>query len=120
MIIVAVVVAALLLLASRSTTGSGSRAQFNVIITYAIAALGLNLLTGYNGQISIGHGAFFGVGAYTTAILVADHGWPHLATVAVAAVLAFVLGAARGLAGPAHQGPLPGPGHAGPGRARSR
>ena len=60
--------------------------QFNVILTYAIAALGLNLLTGYNGQISIGHGAFFGVGAYTTAILVADHGWPHFATLGVAAV----------------------------------
>jgi len=71
--------------------------QFNVIITYAIAALGLNLLTGYNGQISVGHGAFFGVGAYTTAILVADHGWPHLATVAAAAALTFVLGLLVGL-----------------------
>jgi branched-chain amino acid transport system permease protein len=71
--------------------------QFNVVITYAIAALGLNLLTGYNGQISVGHGAFFGVGAYTTAILVADHGWPHLATVAAAAVLTFLLGLLVGL-----------------------
>jgi branched-chain amino acid transport system permease protein len=35
----------------------------------AIAAMGLNLLTGFNGQVSIGHGAFFGVGAFTTAIL---------------------------------------------------
>ncbi len=40
-----------------------------------IAAMGLNLLTGYNGQVSIGHGAFFGVGAYTTALLMHDHGW---------------------------------------------
>ncbi|MGZ4681214.1 MAG: branched-chain amino acid ABC transporter permease [Acidimicrobiales bacterium] len=71
--------------------------QFNVIITYAIAALGLNLLTGYNGQISIGHGAFFGIGAYTTAILVADHGWPHFATLGAAAVIAFALGALVGL-----------------------
>jgi branched-chain amino acid transport system permease protein len=71
--------------------------QFSVIITYAIAALGLNLLTGYNGQISVGHGAFFGVGAYTTAILAADHGWPHLGTVAAAAVLTFVLGLLVGL-----------------------
>ncbi len=71
--------------------------QFNVIITYAIAALGLNLLTGYNGQISVGHGAFFGVGAYTTAILVGDHGWPHFATLAVAAALTFVLGVLVGL-----------------------
>ena len=71
--------------------------QFNVILTYALAALGLNLLTGYNGQISVGHGAFFGVGAYTTAILVADHGWPHFATLGVAAVLAFALGVLVGL-----------------------
>jgi branched-chain amino acid transport system permease protein len=71
--------------------------QFNLVITYAIAALGLNLLTGYNGQISIGHGAFFGVGAYTTVILVADYGWPHFGTVAAAAVLTFVLGLLVGL-----------------------
>lgn len=71
--------------------------QFNVIITYALAALGLNLLTGYNGQISVGHGAFFGVGAYTTAILVTDHGWSHYATLGAAAVIAFVLGVLVGL-----------------------
>ena len=56
-----------------------------MILTCAIAAMGVNLLTGFNGQISVGHGAFFGIGAYTTAILVADHGWPHFATLAVAA-----------------------------------
>ena len=44
-------------------------------IFIGIAATGLNILTGYNGQVSIGHGAFFGLGAYTTAILVSDHGW---------------------------------------------
>ena len=44
-------------------------------IYLAIAAMGLNLLTGFNGQVSIGHGAFFGVGAFTTAILMVDHGW---------------------------------------------
>ena len=38
-------------------------------IYFAVAAMGLNLLTGFNGQVSIGHGAFFGVGAFTTAIL---------------------------------------------------
>lgn len=71
--------------------------QYSDAITLAIAALGLNLLTGYSGQISVGHGAFYGVGAYTTAILVADHGWPYLATTAVAAVLAFVVGVLIGL-----------------------
>jgi len=39
-----------------------------------IAILGLDILTGSNGQISLGHGAFMAVGAYTTAILVANHG----------------------------------------------
>jgi branched-chain amino acid transport system permease protein len=58
----------------------------------AIAAMGLNLLTGFNGQVSIGHGAFFGVGAFTTAILVVDHGWMIEATIPVAAVIAAVVG----------------------------
>jgi branched-chain amino acid transport system permease protein len=71
--------------------------QYSDAITLAIAALGLNLLTGYSGQISVGHGAFFGVGAYTTAILVADHGWPYLATTAAAAVIAFLVGILIGL-----------------------
>ncbi len=44
----------------------------------AVAAAGLNLLTGYNGQISVGHGALYGLGAYTAAILVTDAGWPML------------------------------------------
>jgi branched-chain amino acid transport system permease protein len=71
--------------------------QFSLVITYAIAALGLNLLTGFNGQISVGHGAFFGVGAYTVVILVADHGWPHFAALAMAMLLTFVLGLVVGL-----------------------
>ena len=43
--------------------------QLTLALTYAIALLGLNMLTGYNGQISLGHGAFFAIGAYTAAIL---------------------------------------------------
>jgi branched-chain amino acid transport system permease protein len=44
--------------------------QFSQVYIYAMALLGLNILTGYNGQISLGHGAFYAVGAYTTAGLV--------------------------------------------------
>src|SRR6476469_1528855 len=55
------------------------------ILTLALAALSLNLLIGFTGQISIGHSAFFGVGAYTTAILVKDHGWSPGWTFPVAA-----------------------------------
>jgi branched-chain amino acid transport system permease protein len=50
--------------------------QFTLVAIYAIALLGLNILTGYSGQISLGHGAFVGVGAYTTALL--SHGRPGL------------------------------------------
>ena len=46
-----------------------------------MAILGLNILTGYTGQISIGNGAFMAIGAYTTAILVDHHGWNDLATI---------------------------------------
>ena len=66
--------------------------QLTQVLAFAIAVLGLNLLVGYSGQISLGHGAFFAVGAYTAAILIQDHGWPHLLAVPVA-------GAAAGLAG---------------------
>ncbi len=54
--------------------------------------MGLNLLTGYNGQVSIGHGAFFGFGMFTTAILMESHNWPFVATVPVAAALSFGVG----------------------------
>ena len=43
--------------------------QFNLVVVYAIALLGLNMLTGFNGQISLGHGAFYAIGAYVAAIL---------------------------------------------------
>jgi branched-chain amino acid transport system permease protein len=58
----------------------------------AIAAMGLNLLTGFNGQVSIGHGAFFGLGAFTTGILMVDHGWTFELTIPVAAALAGLSG----------------------------
>jgi branched-chain amino acid transport system permease protein len=70
--------------------------RWAVAITLAIGILGLNIVTGYSGQISIGHSAFFGIGAYTTMILVADHGWPFLATLPVAGAIGFVVGAVIG------------------------
>ena len=71
--------------------------QLSLMIVYAIAVLGLNLLTGFNGQISLGHGAFFAVGAYTAAILVDQAGWPFWATLPMAAVTCFVAGYLFGL-----------------------
>jgi branched-chain amino acid transport system permease protein len=69
----------------------------NRVMCIALAALGLNLLTGYNGQISIGHGAFMGIGAYTMAILVQSHNFSHVGSLVLAAVLTFVVGVAIGL-----------------------
>jgi ABC-type branched-subunit amino acid transport system permease subunit len=51
--------------------------QLTLVLVYAVAALGLNLLVGYSGQISLGHGAFFAIGAYTAAILIVRAHWPY-------------------------------------------
>jgi branched-chain amino acid transport system permease protein len=60
--------------------------QATLVITYALALLGLNLLTGFNGQISLGHGAFFALGAYAAAMLMEHAGWPYWATLPAAAL----------------------------------
>jgi branched-chain amino acid transport system permease protein len=64
---------------------------------YFIAILGLNILTGYTGQISLGHGAFLAIGGYTTAILVSDHGMKDLWTIPLAGLVAGVAGLLFGL-----------------------
>ena len=71
---------------------------FNVAILVglnAIVCIGLNLLIGYAGQISLGHAGFFGLGAYASALLTSNYGWPSLAALVVGAagvgVLAFLL-----------------------------
>jgi branched-chain amino acid transport system permease protein len=63
---------------------------------YAIGAIGLNLLIGYTGQISLGHAFFFAVGAYAAAYFGDDRGWPLLAYLAMAAVIGLVIGAVVG------------------------
>lgn len=63
----------------------------------AIAVLGLNLLTGFNGQISLGHGAFYAVGAYTAAILMDQANFPYWATLPFAAIICFIVGYLFGL-----------------------
>jgi branched-chain amino acid transport system permease protein len=71
--------------------------QFTLALVYAIALLGLNMLTGYNGQISLGHGAFYAIGAYTTAILMEHYGVPYWATIPVAAAVCLIAGFLFGL-----------------------
>ncbi len=66
--------------------------QFNLVMVYAVAVLGLNILTGFNGQFSLGHGAFYAFGAYTAAILMDRFGVPYWATLPAAFVVCFVFG----------------------------
>jgi branched-chain amino acid transport system permease protein len=80
----------------RTSSKASTIDLFTRSLYIGVAATGLNLLTGYNGQVSIGHGAFFGLGAYTSAILMFDHDWSYLPTVPVAALLCLVVGALIG------------------------
>ena len=66
--------------------------QLTLVLIYAIALLGLNLLTGFSKQISLGHGAFFAIGAYTTAVLMDRYGFNYLSTLPVAVVVSFAVG----------------------------
>lgn len=70
--------------------------QATLVLSYAIALVGLNLLTGYNGQISLGHGAFFAIGAYTVAILMDKAAVPYWLTLPVAGVVCLAVGYAFG------------------------
>jgi len=69
----------------------------STMIIAAIAVLGLNLLTGFNGQISLGHGAFYAVGAYTAAVLMDHLNMPYWATLPAAAIVCFIVGYLFGL-----------------------
>ncbi len=71
--------------------------QLTLVLVYAIALLGLNILTGYNGQISLGHGAFYAIGAYVAAILMNSYDVPYWLTVPVAGVVCFAAGFLFGL-----------------------
>jgi branched-chain amino acid transport system permease protein len=69
----------------------------NRIGVFAIGAVGLNLLTGFTGQVSLGHAFFVGVGAYVAAYFGSRHGWPMLAWLPAAALIGGVIG---GVVGP--------------------
>ena len=71
--------------------------QLTLVLVYAIALLGLNILTGYNGQISLGHGAFYAIGAYSAAVLMDRLGAPYWATLPAAGAVCLVAGFLFGL-----------------------
>jgi len=67
------------------------------VIVYAMLAHSLNIITGHAGQISLGHAAFFGIGAYTSALLYTGAGFPFWVSVPLAAVVAGIVGALLGI-----------------------
>lgn len=71
--------------------------QATQVMVYAVAILGLNLLVGFSGQLSLGHGAFFAIGAYTTAIFMGQYDLPYGLALMAAGVVAFVFGLLFGL-----------------------
>ena len=91
-------VGVIVLLCLPLVAGSASQVDsFSRIAAYSVAILGLTLVTGYCGQISIGHSAFVGIGAYTTVILVSQQGWSYLATIPVAAFFCLIAGVFVGI-----------------------
>ena len=64
----------------------------NLILIYALAATGLNLVSGYTGQLSLGHAAFLAIGAYTSALLTVNLRWPVVPAILVASAIATLFG----------------------------
>lgn len=71
--------------------------QLAYVGIYLVALVGLNILTGYTGQISLGHGAFMAIGGYTSAILMVDHGVKDIVTIPIAIVVSGAVGVLFGL-----------------------
>ena len=95
--VLAVLIGLALLCALPFVVSSYRTFQFTLALIYAIVLLGLNILTGYNGQISLGHGAFYAIGAYVAAILMDRFGVPYWATIPVSGVVCLVSGFLFGL-----------------------
>ena len=103
-----------------SFMGSFETRNMSQVGMYFIALLGLNIVTGYSGQISLGQGAFMGVGGYTTAYLAFEHGWSVWWTIPVAAAIAGVSGFLFGLPAFAPARPVPRARHVRPRRRLRR
>jgi branched-chain amino acid transport system permease protein len=95
--VVACAVSAVVLSLLPFTLSGYNQVLASKVALYFIAILGLNIVTGYAGQISIGHGAFLAIGGYTTAIMSHDHGTNLLLTLPLSFLVAFGFGVALGL-----------------------
>jgi branched-chain amino acid transport system permease protein len=89
----AILIAALIPIAAQSFV----LFQLTMVMVYGLAILGLNILTGFNGQFSLGHSAFYGIGAYTAALMMHLWGVNYLLTLPAAGAVCFVIGFLFGL-----------------------
>ena len=87
-----VVVAVLLFIGLPTVVTSFQSSEWNLVLIFAIVIMGLNILVGYSGQISLGHGAMMAVGAYTSAILIHRYHVDYLVTLPIAGLLTGIVG----------------------------
>ena len=92
-----VVVIAALLVGLPTFVTSFQSSQWTLVLIFTIAIMGLNVLVGYNGQISLGHGAFMALGAYTTAILVSRYHMNYIVTIPIAGLIGGAVGFLLGI-----------------------
>ena len=102
----------MLLLIPAACWASSTSANWARVFIFAIAGVGLMLLAGYTGLISLGHAAFLGIGAYANAVLLAQ-GVPFLITLPVAGLFTALCGVGDRPADVAHERPLSRHRHAG-------
>ena len=69
----------------------------NYMILYSILCMGLNLILGYAGLLSLGHAAFYGLGGYATAILITRYGFSFLPAMIISGIIALLFGMLLGL-----------------------
>ncbi len=74
-----------------------STGRLTKAVSFIVAVLGLQVVAGYTGQLSLGQGFFFGTGAYITAWLVADHNWAYFSSLLVVVPVCFLLGMVFGI-----------------------
>src|SRR5205807_9395236 len=98
--------AAVVLLLLSAQIGAYDDYNLTAVAIFAVAAAGLTLLTGLNGQLSLGHGALMAIGAYTTSLLLKDHlQLPVIVVLLISVVSAGVIGIAFGYAVARLRGP---------------
>ena len=92
-----VLVAVLFFIGLPTVVSSFQASEWTQVLIFAIVIMGLNILVGYSGQISLGHGALMAVGAYTSAILIHRYHVDYLVTLPIAGLLTGVVGFLLGI-----------------------